>query len=84
MCSYFVCYIYFTKFSITQVLLSVLDLVTMSLGIRLAVLAAKKGFIHLVEWLSTNLSASEDIFFEVNYDYRAPILFLTMYNCVAH
>ncbi|KVH97106.1 hypothetical protein Ccrd_000794, partial [Cynara cardunculus var. scolymus] len=47
-----------------EILLSVLALVPMFLGIRLAALAARKEFIDLEEWLSTNLSIYEDIFFE--------------------
>ncbi|KAI3796684.1 hypothetical protein L1987_39363 [Smallanthus sonchifolius] len=47
-----------------EILLSVLDLVPMSLGIKLDIIASSKEFIDLEEWLSTNLSASEDIFFE--------------------
>lgn len=47
-----------------QILSSVLDLVPMSLGIRLAALGSLKELIDLEEWLSTNLSTYEDIFFE--------------------
>ncbi|KAJ9563300.1 hypothetical protein OSB04_008460 [Centaurea solstitialis] len=47
-----------------EILSSVLDLVPMSLGIRLAALASVKEFIDLEEWLSTNLSIYEDSFFE--------------------
>ncbi|KAK1424941.1 hypothetical protein QVD17_20282 [Tagetes erecta] len=47
-----------------QILFSVLDLVPMSLGIKMAAIASRKEFLDLVEWLTTNLSACEDTFFE--------------------
>uniref|UniRef100_A0A251S102 Putative CCR4-NOT transcription complex subunit 1, HEAT repeat protein n=1 Tax=Helianthus annuus TaxID=4232 RepID=A0A251S102_HELAN len=74
--------IYFT-FSVSQILSSVLDLVPMHLGIKLASLASKKEFVDLVEWLGTNLSAHEDDFYEVNDNYGASILQWTVYDCEA-
>ncbi|MFS8026792.1 putative CCR4-Not complex component, Not1, MIF4G-like domain superfamily [Helianthus anomalus] len=47
-----------------EILSSVLDLVPMHLGIKLASLASRKEFVDLVEWLGTNLSAYEDDFYE--------------------
>ncbi|PWA61470.1 CCR4-Not complex component, Not1, C-terminal [Artemisia annua] len=47
-----------------EILLSVLDLVPMSLGIRLAALASPKEYINLEEWLTTKLIAHEDSFIE--------------------
>ncbi|KAM0010325.1 putative MIF4G-like domain superfamily, CCR4-NOT transcription complex subunit 1, HEAT [Helianthus debilis subsp. tardiflorus] len=57
-----------------EILSSVLDLVPMHLGIKLASLASRKEFVDLVEWLGTNLSAYEDDFYEVNDNYGASIL----------
>ncbi|KAI3681521.1 hypothetical protein L6452_36320 [Arctium lappa] len=42
----------------------VLDMVPMSLGIRLAALASRKELVDLEKWLSTNLSTYRDTFFE--------------------
>lgn len=59
------------KFCVSQILLSVLDVVPMSLGIKLAAIASTKKFLDLVEWLTTNLSACEETFFEVNDNFGA-------------
>ncbi|KAI7742072.1 hypothetical protein M8C21_030078 [Ambrosia artemisiifolia] len=48
-----------------KVISPVLDMVPMSLGIRLAALASRKELIDLEKWLSANLSIYRDTFFEV-------------------
>ncbi|KAK1420125.1 hypothetical protein QVD17_21468 [Tagetes erecta] len=47
-----------------KILSSVLDMVPMYLGIRLAALASRKDLIDLEKWLSSNLSTYKNTFFE--------------------
>ncbi|KAJ9558076.1 hypothetical protein OSB04_012690 [Centaurea solstitialis] len=47
-----------------KIISPVLDMVPMSLGIRLAALASRKELVDLEKWLSTNLSTYRDTFFE--------------------
>lgn len=47
-----------------KIVTPVLDMVPMSLGIRLAALASRKEIIDLEKWLSSNLSTYRDTFYE--------------------
>ncbi|EEF50313.1 ccr4-not transcription complex, putative [Ricinus communis] len=47
-----------------KILSSVLDMIPYAIGIRLAVLASRKELIDLEKWLTTNLIAYKDFFFE--------------------
>lgn len=48
-----------------QILLQVLDMIPFHFGIRLVALASRKEFIDLEKWLSSNLTAYKDAFYEV-------------------
>lgn len=50
-----------------QILSQVMDMFPFYFGIRLAVLASKKEIVDLESWLSTQLVANKDAFYEVGF-----------------
>lgn len=69
---------YLSIFSVVllQILAAVLDMTPPAFSIKLAALASRKELVDLEKWLTNNLNAYKDIFYEVTFHVPPPCCYM--------